>query len=41
MEAKFRVVLNISLPVLHPSFDQAQYYGRLVEECRLGLLGVL
>lgn len=41
VQAKFRVILNISLPVLHPSFDQQLYYSRLIEECKLGLVSVL
>lgn len=41
VEARFRVLLNISLPVLQPSFDQQLYYSRLIEECRQGLASVL
>lgn len=36
-----RVLLNISLPVLHGSFKEEEYYSILVEECRLGLKNVI
>jgi hypothetical protein len=36
-----RVIMNVSLPVLHPAFKDEDYYALLVEECRQGLKSVV
>jgi hypothetical protein len=36
-----KIIMNISLPVLKEEFNNEQYYGLLVEECRKGLKSVV
>lgn len=41
MKDSFKVMLNISLPILKPSFREEAYYSQLVELAREGLAAVV
>jgi hypothetical protein len=41
IKEKFRVILNASFPVLHPSFKQEEYFISLVKAFKEDLTNVL